>query len=57
MDTGEAVGQGYLPRVIEGALERALAISGAVVLEGARAVGKTMTALNGLIGIESVDGV
>ena len=46
MDTGEAVGQGYLPRVIEGALERALAISGAVVLEGARAVGKTMTALN-----------
>ncbi len=46
MDTREAVGREYLPRVIDGALQRALTISGAVVLEGARAVGKTMTALH-----------
>ena len=46
MDTLEVVGQGYRPRVIDGPLQRALTISGAVVIEGARATGKTMTALH-----------
>lgn len=41
-----ALGHPYRPRVIDSALDRALGISGAVVLEGARASGKTMTALN-----------
>ena len=34
------------PRALDAALERALDASGAVVIEGARATGKTMTALN-----------
>jgi hypothetical protein len=46
MDTAEVLGRAYRPRVIDGALQRALAASGAVVVEGARAAGKTMTALN-----------
>lgn len=46
MDTIEVLGQEYRPRVIDGALDRALAAAGAVVIEGARATGKTMTALN-----------
>lgn len=46
MDTVEVVGQTYQPRVIDAALQRALATAGAVVIEGARASGKTMTALN-----------
>lgn len=45
MDTVEVLGQEYRPRVIDGPLQRALAASGAVVIEGARASGKTMTAL------------
>lgn len=40
------LGQEYRPRVIDAALQRALAASGAVVIEGARASGKTMTALH-----------
>jgi len=35
----------YLPRVMDGAMRRALRISGAVMLEGVRACGKTRTAL------------
>ena len=35
----------YLPRVMDGAMRRALGISGAVMLEGVRACGKTRTAL------------
>lgn len=46
MDTTEVLGQAYRPRVIDGALRRSLDSAGAVVLEGARATGKTMTALN-----------
>lgn len=46
MDTAEVLGQEYKPRVIDSAVQRALEASGAVVLEGARASGKTMTALN-----------
>lgn len=36
----------YRPRVIDGVLRDALKLSGAVVIEGARACGKTATALN-----------
>ncbi|MEZ5249675.1 MAG: DUF4143 domain-containing protein [Ilumatobacteraceae bacterium] len=46
MDTVKVLGRRYRPRVVDGPLQRALAISGAVVIEGARATGKTMTALN-----------
>lgn len=46
MDTSEILGQSYRPRVIDHALSRALGVAGAVLLEGARASGKTMTALN-----------
>lgn len=40
------LGQAYRPRLIDAALSRALATAGAVVIEGARASGKTMTALH-----------
>jgi uncharacterized protein len=46
MDTGKVLGREYRPRVIDIALQRALAAAGAVVLEGARATGKTTTALH-----------
>lgn len=46
MDTVEVLGQPYHPRTIDAALRRALASAGAVVVEGARATGKTMTALH-----------
>src|SRR5665213_1682295 len=46
MDTGKVLGREYRPRVIDSALQRALAAAGAVVLEGARAAGKTTTALH-----------
>lgn len=46
MDTQRALGQAYRPRVLDSALQQALSTSGAVVIEGARACGKTMTALN-----------
>lgn len=39
-------GQDYVPRLIDMPLKRALDSAGAVILEGARATGKTMTALN-----------
>jgi len=46
MDTVAVLGREYRPRVIDSAVQRALAASGAVVIEGARASGKTMTALH-----------
>lgn len=46
MDTAAVLGQVYRPRMIDTALNRALTTAGAVVIEGARASGKTMTALN-----------
>lgn len=45
MDTLEVLGQRYQPRLIDAVLGRALDAAGAVVVEGARASGKTMTAL------------
>ncbi|WP_150460793.1 ATP-binding protein [Nesterenkonia ebinurensis] len=46
MDTVVVLGQAYRPRVIDATLDHALAAAGAVVIEGARASGKTMTALH-----------
>jgi len=46
MDVRKVLGQEYLPRVIDLPLQNALLGSGAIILEGARASGKTMTALN-----------
>lgn len=46
MDTAKVLRREYRPRVIDAALQRALSASGAVVLEGARASGKTMTGLH-----------
>lgn len=45
MDTAKVLGHEYRPRVIDASLQRALATSGAVVIEGPRASGKTMTAM------------
>lgn len=36
----------YSPRVVDSQIQRALKLSGAVIIEGARACGKTMTALH-----------
>lgn len=55
MDTREELGREYHPRVLDTALERALATSGAVVIEGARASGKTMTALNAAASYAFID--
>ncbi len=46
MDTAEVLGRPYRPRVMDMALRRALTTAGAVVIEGARATGKTMTGLH-----------
>ena len=46
MDTAQVLGREYRPRVLDTALQTALAATGAVVIEGARASGKTMTALH-----------
>ncbi len=55
MDTGEIVGRPYRPRIIDSSLERALRIAGAVVVEGARASGKTMSALNAAASFSFLD--
>ncbi len=55
MDTAAVLGHPYRPRVIDGALQRALDASGAVVIEGARASGKTMTALHAASSFVFVD--
>ena len=36
----------YIPRVIDAQISSALSISGAIIIEGARACGKTMSALH-----------
>ncbi|WP_136192057.1 hypothetical protein [Actinomyces procaprae] len=46
MDTRESLGHDYLPRVVDAQLDRLLEVGGAVVIEGTRACGKTMTGLN-----------
>lgn len=55
MDTVEVVGQPYTPRVIDLPLANALGTAGAVVIEGARATGKTMTAINAAASYVFVD--
>lgn len=57
MDTAQELGQEYRPRLIDTALQRALAASGAVVIEGARASGKTMTAMHAASSYVFVDDV
>lgn len=49
------LGQTYRPRVIDDALHRALTAAGAVVIEGARASGKTMTALRAAASFAFID--
>lgn len=44
METRDIFNKQYLPRLIDSSLNKALAISGAVILEGPRGCGKTMTA-------------
>lgn len=46
MDTSKVLGHTYHARLIDAELQRALATAGAVVIEGARATGKTMTAMH-----------
>lgn len=46
MDTLNISGKTYLPRLTDAPLQRALKLMGAVVLEGPRACGKTMTGIN-----------
>jgi predicted AAA+ superfamily ATPase len=46
VNTAEVLGHAYQPRVIDAALDRALGAAGAVLVEGARASGKTMTAMH-----------
>src|SRR5579875_3442412 len=55
MDTLKVLGQAYIPRVIDAALESGLRTAGAVVIEGARATGKTMTALNAAASYAFID--
>jgi predicted AAA+ superfamily ATPase len=45
MDTLDVLGHDYRPRLLDAPLRDALDIAGAVVIEGSRAAGKTMTAL------------
>ncbi|MDR2566945.1 MAG: DUF4143 domain-containing protein [Bifidobacteriaceae bacterium] len=46
MDTKAVLGHSYRPRVIDPLVTEALSTSGAVLIEGPRACGKTMTAMN-----------
>lgn len=46
MDTNSILGKQYVPRLLDKQLEKSLKIMGAVVIEGPRACGKTMTATN-----------
>lgn len=55
MDTTVVLGRPYQPRVIDTRLQRALATAGAVVVEGARACGKTMTSLHAAASYTFVD--
>ena len=55
MDTREVCGRRYLPRVVDEQLARCLSFAGAVVIEGVRASGKTMTALQAAGSVRLVD--
>lgn len=55
MKTQQLLGRTYEPRVLDRALTHALTISGAVVIEGARASGKTMTAMNAAASCALID--
>lgn len=55
MDTAKVLGHPYRPRVVDAALQRALGATGAVVIEGARASGKTMTAMHAAASFVFVD--
>jgi len=57
VDTADVLGHEYRPRLIDGPLDRALTAAGAVVIEGARASGKTMTALHAAGSYAFVDDV
>lgn len=57
MDTVDVLGQAYRPRLIDPVLQRALDAAGAVLIEGARATGKTMTALHAAGSYAFVDDV
>ena len=45
MDTQAITGAAYLPRTVDGLVERTLQAAGGIVLEGPRGCGKTMTGL------------
>ena len=55
MDTTTELGHEYFPRVLDRPLQDALSASGAVVIEGARACGKTMTAMHAAASYAFVD--
>ena len=55
MDTAAVLGPPYRPRVVDASLDRALETAGAVVVEGTRACGKTMTALHAAASYAFVD--
>lgn len=55
MDTRFTLGHLYQPRIIDMVLERALESAGAVIIEGARACGKTMTAMQAAASYVFVD--
>lgn len=55
MDTLKVLGREYRPRVMDSVLREALETAGAVVIEGARASGKTMTAMNAAESFAFVD--
>jgi predicted AAA+ superfamily ATPase len=46
MDTQSALGRPYNPRIIDALVTESLATAGAVLIEGPRGCGKTMTAMN-----------
>jgi predicted AAA+ superfamily ATPase len=55
VDTELILGRAYQARVIDAVLAEALEAAGAVLIEGARACGKTMTALNAAASFEFMD--
>jgi predicted AAA+ superfamily ATPase len=55
VDTVTVVGRPYRPRVVDTVVQDALAAAGAVVIEGARATGKTMTALHAAASYACID--
>ncbi|QIK63642.1 ATP-binding protein [Leucobacter viscericola] len=55
MDTKLTLGRTYQPRIIDSALQHALNSAGAVIIEGARASGKTMTAMHAAASYAFID--